>query len=737
MIRIRTGASWRDDPRVTSLVRASPPAARAAAREITDALAIEIDGIDIAAGRAEAPLLPSLEALLRAISRVIGGAPQAAVVLGEGGLELVVRRRGASALLTVVALGRPSRLLARDVEVEIEALAAAALEAAADFCRDLAAAVPALARDAGPLQAAARDLSRARPRAERAPPPPAVRSAAPEPGRFGCAVELTDHDGLLAAYEGGRPDLGSLLVPGRLALHGADDALLLAIDGHPFLALRDLVAAADRVLCAARRRESRAQIPLARGGRGTSTFSLDLAAGTTALDGRPVACPPLSLLRAFAECAQDFCRLVRDQNPRQAENAHLSELEAAAAARIAELDELAASDVPGAEAAQGIARARPEARPDPRPLGPGRLRRLSFRKVLTLEVGEPSALALRAGRLLAGGRHELVLVDLATGAVAWRAPGAAIVELATGAILAASGDRVRALHPATGRGRWTARPSAGAITGLAAMAGGPVALVEAGAITALDPKTGEVAWRFGAPGAGRTWATGFGGVLVVGSDTGFLYGLDAAGRLRWRVRAPGPLRRAPMARGGVCLALCEAAPGISLLALDAATGLRRFEAPLELTPVGPPEPWGRRLAVAGTVAGDPAVTVLDDDGAPAWTSAPPLDGALHVRAAGRLLLLRDDQGALAALDRRGRPAWSRPAPDGAGRGARPLALARETLVVGGDGVALHAVATGELLGALPGVSAARLVVDDQLTMAALDLDGLLTVHRLGTHLSVV
>jgi hypothetical protein len=59
------------------------------------------------------------------------------------------------------------------------------------------------------------------------------------------------------------------------------------------------------------------------------------------------------------------------------------------------------------------------------------------------------------------------------------------------------------------------------------------------------------------------------------------------------------------------------------------------------------------------------------------------------------------------------------------------------VVVGGDGVTFHAAATGELLGALPGVAAARLAVDAQLTVAALDLDGLLTVHQLGTHLSVV
>src|SRR5512134_1326320 len=138
MIRIRTGAGWRHDPRVRDALRRAEGGARAAAsRAIVDALAIEVDGIDIAAGRAEGALLPSLEALLRAVARVVGGAGHAAVTFPEGEVEVLIRRRGGSALLTVVAVSRPSRVLARDVEVDLEDLAAAALDAAASFCREL------------------------------------------------------------------------------------------------------------------------------------------------------------------------------------------------------------------------------------------------------------------------------------------------------------------------------------------------------------------------------------------------------------------------------------------------------------------------------------------------------------------------------------------------------------------------------------------------------------------------
>lgn len=739
MIRIRTGVSWRDDPRIAAALRSAAPAARTrAARELSDALAIEVDGIDLAGGRAEAPLLPSLEELLRAIARVVSGAPQAAVVLGDGGLELFLRRRGGSALLTVVALGRPSRVLARDVEVDMDALAAAALEAAAAFCRELAEAVPAAARDARPLRAAVRHLSRVQPCPPTgAPPEPTVRIQVPEPGRFGCGIEIADHDGLLAAYQGGRPDLGSLLVPGSVVLRGPDGAALLSVPGHPFLALRDLTAATNRALCAARRGDARVDIALARPGRGVATLELDLARGATRADGRPVSCPPLSLLRAFTEAAIEFCRLCRARNPLQAENGHLGELESAATDRIAELDELAAGDLPRAEAGPSPARARAALRIDARPLGPGRLRRLSFHRLGTAEVGTPAALALRGRRILAAGASAVVCLDRDTGAAAWRARGAPLAALLPSAVLAWRADRLWALSPSTGRLRWERELPGSPPTAATQPPAGPLALVEPGAVTGIDPATGATAWRFAARGASRTWAIPFGPVLVVGSDSGFLHGLDAEGRLLWRVRGPGPLLRAPAPWGGTCLALCETASGNALLAVDAATGVRRFETPLDLVPSAAPARWGSRLIVPGTVAGDPAVTVLERGGEPAWTSAPPLTGAPEAVAAGDLLVVRDAVGGLVALDRDGRPRWARPAPEAAWRGPRPLALSRETLVVAGDGIACHALETGEIVGALPGVSAARLAVDAELVVSALDLDGQLTVHRLGTHLSVV
>ncbi len=746
MIRIRTGASWRHDPVLrAALRRATGPARAAAARAVVDALALEVDGIDIAAGRAEGPLLPSLEALLRAVARVVAGAPHATVAFPDGETEVLLRRSGASAFLTVVALSRPSRVLAQDVEVEVEDLAAAALEASAELCRELAEVLPeGAAREARGLRAAAHDLRRVEaappprpgPLASRRPPRSAARA-----GRIACLLELADDDGFLAAYEGGRPDLGSLLVPGRLALLSPDGGELCALRGLPFLALRDLGAACDGLLGALRRGDLRHAIPLARAGRAAPTsLEIDLAAGTLVAPGRPaVPCPPLDLARALAEAAAEFGRVARARNPRQAENAYLAELEAGAADRLAQIEELTEGDRADSRGASGRA---PVTRgPPQRALGPGRLRRLSFRRVFTMDVGAPASegLLLAGGVVAGAGAAAVIAVERATGGLLWRAGGCDFAWALPATLLVARGGTLAAHAVRTGGIRWS-RPLPGALpSGAIALARGPFVLVEAGTLTGLDPGSGRTLWRFEPPGATRLHAAAFGGIAAAGADTGFLYGLDAAGRLAWRLRGPGPFERPPAAAGRLCLAAAAVDPGAALIAVDPATGARAWEQPLDFLPAGPPLPWGRRIVAAGAMAGDPAVTVLDRGGAPAWTAAPPLlAGAPTIAVAGAFLVARDPRGAIVALGRDGAVRWSRPARPEPPPGGAPPAVARGTVIVpAGDGLAALDARTGEIVGAIPGASPWRLSVDAALGIAAMDPDGSASGWRMATHLSVL
>jgi outer membrane protein assembly factor BamB len=742
VIRIRTGTAWRHDPRLPATIRRAGAASRAAVRAIVDALAIEVDGVDIAAGRAEGPLLPSLEALLRAVARVVGGAPHATVAFPEGGLELLVRRRGASALLTVVSVERPSRVLARDVDVELEALAAAALEAAADLCRELAEIAPDAAGGARRLRAAARDLRRTESAPDRRAPAPPARARLPRDGRAGavtCRLELHDDEGVLLSYEGGRPDLGSLLAPGVVSLRAGDGAEVAALPGFPFLVLRDLVALSREVLAAAARGDASYAATFARPGRaGALQLRLDLAGGRLALCAADVACAPLDLVRAVATAALELGRTARARNPRQAENGFLAELEASAAERLALAEELAAGD----RTRPAAAPARPPARraPSQEPLGPGRLRRVAFRRLLAVDVGPPAGAALlAAGRaLIAAGADGLAALDLDRGAAVWRVEGCRSATVLPGAVLALRGERLEAHALRGGRLLWSRPLPGGAPTSAVALARGPWVVAEREALTGLDPATGRTLWRFAPPAACALEARAFGGIVVAAADTGFLYGVDADGRTAWRVRGPGPFRAGPAAAAGACLALADAGAASAALAVDPASGVRLWEAPLDLLPAGPPIAWGPRAAVAGTVGGDPAVAVLHRSGAVAWTVAPDLAGAPRLAPAGALLAVRGSSGALVALAADGAVRWTRPPPAGhpPPDPAAPVA-ARGLLVAAGDGVACLDARTGELLGALAGVAPVRLVVDARLRIAAMDADGVVAAFALATHLSVV
>jgi outer membrane protein assembly factor BamB len=745
MIRIRTGSAWRHDPALREALRRDRGPGRAAvARAVVDALALEVDGVDIAAGLAEGPLLPALEALLRAVARVVGGASHATVPFPDGEVELLLRRRGRTALLSVVAVSRPSRVIARDVEVELDALAAAALDASAALCRELAELFPGGGdREARPLRAAARALRRtevaAPPRPQIARRPRAPRRS-PRGAPVSCHVELEDDDGLVEAYEGGRADLGSLLGPGHVSLRAADGRELAALPGLPFLVARDLGPAAEAILRAVRSGEARAQVALGRPRQGAAILlDVDLAGARVSGPGAgTVPCPPLALARALVVAQAELCRALRARNPRQSENSWVADLERDAAGRLAEIDELAEGD--RAAAAPADARVPSPPRVPQHPLGPGRLRRLSFLPTFRLDAGAPAGDGLfGAGRaVLVAGAAATAAIERSTGTLLWRAGGAGFAAAVGGLLLCARPGELAALAIRSGRPAWS-RSLAGDLPSAAvALPRGPWVIVEGGTALALDPATGRTLWRFAPPGAGRLAPAAFGGVLAVAADTGHVYGLDATGRTLWRTRAPGPVLRPPLAAGGLCLALAAADQGMVLLALEPATGARAWEARLDVSGAVAAAAWGLAIAVAGTVAGDPLVAVLDRRGRTAWSVAPGLEGALSATPAGPLLVVRDARGALAGLGRDGAVRWARPAPAGAAAPRGPAAASRGTLVTAsGSGLEALDVRTGELLAAIPGPAPVRLAVDAALAVVALDADGLAAGWRLGTHLSLV
>ncbi|GEJ57325.1 outer membrane protein assembly factor BamB family protein [Anaeromyxobacter diazotrophicus] len=750
VFRIRLGSSWKEDPSLRAAFARGRAAARLAAAEAVDALALEVDGVDIAAGRAEGTLLAGVAALGQAVLRLLAGAPRAEVHFSEGSVELVLARRGADALLTVVALDRPARVLARDVEVELPELARAARDAARALGDELGAlGGPGGAGLGGDLRQLAARLDAARPAPE---PSPAAGSASAGPrarrrrGAPTCAFELRDDEGLLATYRGPGPDLGSLLAPGRVVLRGSDGREVATLDGPPFLVLRDLAAFAGRLADAVRRSERSAPLSLAgRGRHGTVALRCDLAAGTLARAGGPAhPAPPLLLARALLEAAVDFCGVAAGRNPWQAQNGWVAELRALAAERLAHVQELLEGDRLAAAAAGGRVRSRRARRLPRAPLGPGQVRRLSFRQLFRGDVGAPAGfgLALEGGLVLAAGASAVLALDPRTGAERWTGPGARQAWLEEGVLHLEDGARLAQVDAGSGRERWTRAvaelPEGG--TAVVRLAGGVALWVGRESVAALEPGTGRVLWTAAPPAARALRATAAGPLAVVGSAAGFLYALDAAsGRATWRVRLPGPLAAAPGLHAGALLALCVTDLGGTLLALDPATGRRRFEVPLDATPTGPLVPFAGLLGVPGLVAGDPVVAAVDPAGALAWEDAPPLGpGPVALAPTAGGLLVKTGAGACLALDRAGAALWSRAEEPAAPPEVNvPPLAARGVALVPGDGVAALELATGRPLGHARLGAPARLAASAELDLWALDAEGALFAARLASHLSVI
>ena len=743
MIRVRIGESWKEDPRVrVALRRATGRSRPEAIRSIVDVVAIEVDGVDIAAGRTEGSLLGAAEGLVQALSRLVAGEDQASVPFQDGAVELLLRRRGPSALLSLVTLSRPARVLAREVEVDLGGLARATREAAALLCRDLApvGTPPSILRRL--LRAAAR-LARAEAPPDSGPPLPAHQRRHRPRRRRGapaCSFEIRDEEGLLRGYRGPGADLGSLLVPGRVTLRDAHGGEILSAPGFPFLMLRDLAASAARLAAALQTGERRCAVALAGAGRrGGWSLSVDLRAGTLAVDGRaPIRCAPAALAQALLEAALDFCGAAAARNPRQAQNGHLIELRTGAEECLAHLREMLAGDLPSAPSA-GVRPRRPP-RPMRAPLGHGRTKRLVFRRSWQADVGAPAgeALYLSSGRLLACGGTAALCLDPGTGRPRWRGPGSSWSARAGDLLLLSTGERLLALEVGTGRLRWS-RPEDGGPRSAFVLAGGLLALEAGSCLRGLDPANGRTTWTFAPPGAARLHLTGFGSLSVAAADTGLVYGVDGSGRVSWRLRGPGPAAAPPLPHGQDCLALFRTERGASLLALDPSSGRRRWEAPLEFLPWAPPVPFAGLLGLAGAVGGEALVAALGPGGMPAWAASPSLGaGPLSLAALRGGLLARSADGSCAAWDRSGTALWARPAAaDHPPPGLLAPRVLRGAVLVPSDGIEVLDETSGVRLGAIPGVAPARLAVADDLSVFALDADGLVTAARLATRLGVV
>ncbi|RMF85090.1 MAG: hypothetical protein D6739_04970, partial [Nitrospirae bacterium] len=116
-----------------------------------DVLAIEVDGVDVAAGIREDEVFRVVADLARAGAALAAGQRAALVTFGRDPVELALSRHGDGMLLSLIALGPPARLLLHRAEIPAPTFFDAVQGCARHLLADLAEVAPGQAQ--GPYAA--------------------------------------------------------------------------------------------------------------------------------------------------------------------------------------------------------------------------------------------------------------------------------------------------------------------------------------------------------------------------------------------------------------------------------------------------------------------------------------------------------------------------------------------------------------------------------------------------------
>lgn len=709
MIRIRTGNRWKSERKLRGA---------SLAEEAWDALGIEVDGIDISRGLLEGRLVATLSSLLEAAEALATERRRSAQVSFPSGVVLLLTRRGTAIFLSLVRLVRPSRVLFQDVEVDLGEFSRAAAESAQDFLASLGGRYPRASEH--PL---VRELSE---RAEALLEMAFEGSGAPDEEAEASLLrrqptqgevptlgfDLRDDRGRIAGYREG-DGLAPLLVHGHLYLHGPDGEELAAVEAIPFLALRDLLTLAPK-LVAPEDGESRVELPL---GDSDTVVEVDLLGKAVSVRGRTLRLEPRDLARAVFTCALDFSAVLAARNHRLGANPYLADLREEARAMLRLLDDREAE-----------ARAAPAPEPSPprrartlgRPPAAGDLRKVSLRVRWRAEVEavrRVDAAGDRAWITHAGGITSLGLADgsrrdhgFGVSVALPERSGPAIV-LEEGGILVGI-DR-------QGSVLWQHDTDIAELDGpYRRWRGDAWVLVDRASLVCLDLRTGEVLFRLDPPAAHRSLLASAGPFLALASDNGMLYAVDLERReVAWRSSLP--LASIAVGPRGI-VGIAEGRRGLEAVGIAADREIL-FREVLPVDSVGQilPVRGGFVLAAAGDAGGE--VLGLGEDGALRFRARPVLGpGAPRLALAGRTIFARGSMG-VCRVDR-GRIRWSAPA----GPGGAPR-IVQGMVALPGESLSLRDATTGrELLtpaarGSLP--ASDHLVIDREGGLLAVDIHG--------------
>lgn len=693
MIRIRTGNRWKSERKLRGA---------AVAEEAWDALGIEVDGVDISRGLLEGKLLLTFSSLLGAVDDLAAGRRRTAQVGFSSGVILLLSRRGSAVLLSLVRLVRPSRVLVRDVEVELSDLALAAAESTGDLLDSLAARFP--RAEGHPLvqrlaERAARLLDRLAfegPSSEeeggeashiRRPP---AREEIPT-----LLFDIRDDDGRIAGYREG-DGLGPLLLRGHLYLHGADGEELASAEGVPFLVLRDLVSLADGLV--APEGESRLELPLGAPG---AVLEVDLRGGALTVQGRTLRLELRDLARSIFTCALDFVAVLAARQPALGQNPYLVDLRDEARSRLRLLDDREAAPSPAPAPA-------PPTRPRTlgRPPAAGELRKVSLRirwraeleAVRRVEGTGKRAFISHAGGVTSLGLDDGGRFDHAYGvSVATPDRRGPALLLEEGGVLLGLGE---ARPPAWQRDTDFAEldPRYRRFRGDAWL------LVDRSSLVCLDLRSGAIRFRLDPPAAHRSILASAGPFLALAADNGMIYAVDLERRqVAWRL--PLALESLAVGPAGV-VGVAEGPRGLEAVGISAKDRSIQFREALPLDAADQLLPTRGGTVVAGASETGGEVLGLGIEGGIRFRARPVLGpDAPALALAGRTIFARGRRG-ICRIDR-GRIRWSAPA----GPGAAPR-IVQGMVALPGERLSLRDASSGREL--LPAAAREGLPAADHL-----------------------
>lgn len=614
------------------------------------AVSLEVEGVPLLPAIDETELAPWLSGWLRVLKQLlVDRAATAQVSLDVPPLEIcLLRRPGLTLELSVISLDPEPRLVTPAVTIDLVELRAALEQATRAFLRGASEEKV----DPEVLIGLERALREATGRAI------APFALAPHgPWSFSRAVdelslELDDRDGRTTLVSRGSGSLGALLTPGALRVGGTTSAQ------PPFLALMGLV----------RRKPSAA------------AFELGLALCASLHARHPAWATDPWVDALFVRCTEGLAAL-RPPRPD---------------VTVAEPPRPSAPRSDGKLAAVGAPR----------------------RVTLTPAWARPVALGEPRGRVALSAKAVVVHAPhsahvFSTSGEEWRRVHAprGVAAAADGTVLVATEASLACYGASEASARWM-RDGGGL------RVGGELRLIEGRLLTrlsgrgvlALESLTGCEAWRFDPPRTQRAVVSQVGTRLIVGTDAGDLYGVDATdGQVRFRIRGPvaSPWPVATVQRDAVAV-LTSASQTVVLrfaaLAGGSAgqAGAVSWTRPLPFESASAPVVARGRLFVAGRAEGRGGVACLSGKGEVLWLRAVPVDGASAlVVPFERGALVTDARGAAVRLLPDGDTAWVVGGQDEALTQRLAPTLAKGALVVPGPSVRLIDPLSGRVLASTP------------------------------------